>query len=215
MRSSATADFDRLLADIRACRICADSPVGERLPHEPHPVIRGYSTAVIAVCGQAPGTRVHASGLPFDDRSGTRLRDWMGVTSEQFYDERMFATLPMGFCFPGQDVKGGDLPPRRECAKMWRTEVMRAFPRIELILLIGQYAQRWHLTQRYGSPWRLALTDTVRDWRRISAPSNSAAILPLPHPSWRNTGWLKANPWFETDLVPELRQRISRLMATA
>lgn len=199
-----------LLAEIRACRVCADRPTGQPLPHTPRPVIKLSRSATIAICGQAPGTRVHASGLPFDDASGARLRDWMGVTRDQFYDEGRMAFLPIGFCFPGQDRHGGDLPPRPECARLWRTRLLSELPNLKLILMIGGYAQRWHLQQARGKPWRANLSATVRDWQSISDGRDDTVLLPLPHPSWRNTGWLKKNPWFEAILVPHLRKLIAR-----
>lgn len=201
-------ELDRLTAEIRACRICVERPSGRPLPHEPRPVVRPSATARLLIAGQAPGTRVHATGIPFNDASGDRLRDWLGVTREQFYDRKNFAIVPMGFCFPGQDAKGGDLPPRRECAPAWRDALLEQMPQIELVLAIGLYAQRWHMGDRRPA----SLGDTVRDWRAIVAAGSQPKILPLPHPSWRNTGWLKRNPWFEMDLLPFLRAEIrSRL----
>jgi uracil-DNA glycosylase len=200
-----------LLQQIRTCRACVEAPLGKSMPHEPRPVVRVSSDAVIAVCGQAPGTRVHASGLPFDDPSGARLRDWMGLSATEFYDEQLVAFLPMGFCFPGNDAKGGDLPPRKECAPLWRDKVLDRLPRLQLMLLVGHHAQRWHLGRRCERTWRLGLTDTVRDWRTHLTANASTTMIPLPHPSWRNTGWLKANPWFVEELLPELRLRIARV----
>ncbi len=199
------AAFDALLRDIRACRVCIDQPLGKPLPHVPRPVVRASHTATIAVCGQAPGTRVHASGRPFDDASGVRLRAWMGVTPEEFYDERQIAFLPMGFCFPGLDSKGGDLPPRRECAGQWRERMIAQLPRVRLMLLVGHHAQRWHLARATGAPWRQPLSETVRDWRQTVNRTATPTLFPLPHPSWRNTGWLKANPWFDADVLPVLK----------
>ncbi len=201
--------LDRLLTQIRVCRICADDPDGAPLPHEPRPVVRVSKTARIAVAGQAPGTRVHASGVPFSDPSGERLRAWMGVTPEEFYDVRRIAIIPMGFCYPGQDAAGGDLPPRRECALAWRTRLMAQLDQIELMLLVGGYAQRWHL----GGAAAPSVTATVVDWRAVLARSGPPRFLPLPHPSWRNNGWLKSHPWFEAELVPSLREEVRRLLA--
>lgn len=196
-------DLLTLLADVRACRLCAD-----KLEHPPRPVIQASPVARICVAGQAPGTKVHASGLPFDDRSGDRLRTWMGIDRATFYDPRKVATIPMGFCFPGQDAKGGDLPPRRECAATWHDRVFAALPQFELILLVGGYAQKWHLNRgRTGA--QKTLTDTVNNWRAYTP-----LYVPLPHPSWRNTGWLKKNPWFETDVVPYIQQRIHGILET-
>ena len=198
------ADLERLTAKIRACRICVDNPVGRPLPHEPRPVLLPSSSARILLAGQAPGTKVHLSGTPFTDASGDRLRSWLGVTSEEFYDTEKFAIVPMGFCFPGQDAKGSDLPPRRECAPAWRAPLMALMPQIDLVLTIGSYAQSWHM----GEARRSSLTETVRDWRAIWDTPASLKVLPLPHPSWRNSGWLKQNPWFEMDLLPFLRSEI-------
>lgn len=200
-RLNMTSELDRLTREIRACRICVEHPLSRPLPHEPRPVVVVSTTARILIASQAPGTRVHASGLPFDDRSGDRLRDWLGVTREQFYDPVNFAIVPMGFCFPGQDAKGGDLPPRRECAPEWRKPLLELMPQIDLVLAIGVYAQSWHM----GSLRRGSLTETVMDWRNALRETN---VLPLPHPSWRNTAWLKKNPWFEAELLPVLRSEI-------
>jgi len=200
---------DRLVARIRACRVCRDAPSGKRMPHEPRPVLRVSRTARIAICGQAPGARVHTSGVPFTDPSGDRLRDWMGVSTEEFYDVARIAIVPMGFCFPGNDAKGGDLPPRKECAPLWRAEVLGTLKRLQLALLVGGYAQLWHLGREATAG---GLTGTVENWRAILAAGSRPAFLPLPHPSWRNTGWLKKHPWFEAELVPELRQRVRDLL---
>jgi uracil-DNA glycosylase len=200
------SELDRLVARIRACRICVDNPVGRPLPHEPRPVVVPSATARILIAGQAPGTKVHQSGRPFTDASGDRLRSWLGVTPDEFYDVEKFAIVPMGFCFPGQDAKGGDLPPRRECAPAWLPDLMAAMPQIDLILTIGLYAQSWHM----GAARRASLSETVADWRTIWDAQDARKVLPLPHPSWRNTGWLKKNPWFETELLPFLRAEIRR-----
>ncbi len=192
-----------LLKEIRACRICIDAPDRAPLPHDPRPVLQASRSARIAVFGQAPGNLVHQTGVPFNDPSGDRLRDWMGVTREAFYDPKKLAIIPMGFCFPGYDAKGGDLPPRRECARAWRERLMDALPNIETAILVGGYAQKWHLKARASK----SLTDTVRGWRDV-AP----AFFPTPHPSWRNNAWLKKNPWFESDVLPALRRRVRRLM---
>jgi uracil-DNA glycosylase len=203
-------DIAALRATIAACRLCRDAPARgpeHRLPHEPRPVVVISETARILIAGQAPGLRVHGSGLPFDDASGDRLRDWLGVSREEFYDPAKFAIVPMGFCFPGYDAQGSDLPPRRECAPLWRTRVMAAMPQIELVLVIGQYAQAWHL----GVAKAASMTATVREWRRHLGRNDAPALLPLPHPSWRNTGWLKRNPWFAEEVLPELRKRVKTL----
>ena len=195
----------RLLSKIRACRICRDAPEGSPLPHEPRPVLRVSETATICVAGQAPGTRVHASGTPFTDPSGDRLRAWMGVDVDTFYDASRIAIVPMGFCFPGQDDRGADLPPRRECAPAWHARLFAALPRIELVLAVGAYAHAWHL----GPLARPSLTETVADWRAIMAATSRPKVVPLPHPSWRNNAWLSRNPWFEADLLPVLRGEIA------
>jgi len=203
-----------LLADIFTCRICRDNPAGgpeNALPHEPRPVCVASSKARILIAGQAPGTRVHASGRPFTDPSGDRLRDWLGVDEKQFYDPELFAIVPMGFCFPGQDAKGGDLPPRRECAPAWRGRVMELMPQLRLVLVIGQYAHAWHL----GGLRQKTLTETVRNWRVILDQSASGCpVMPLPHPSWRNSGWIRKNQWFEAELLPELKQLVHRHVST-
>ncbi len=196
-----------LVAAIRACRVCRDGPLGATLPHEPRPVLQVSATARLLISGQAPGTRVHASGRPFTDPSGERLRAWMGISADVFYDARRVAIVPMGFCFPGLDAKGGDLPPRRECAPRWRADLLAALPRVELILLVGQYAQRWHLGTRSS------LTATVADWRTIvaEAPEGAPRLMPLQHPSWRNNGWLRSKTWFEAELLPTLQAEVARL----
>lgn len=190
-----------LVAEIRSCRHCAAV-----LGHEPRPILRASPTARIAIFGQAPGTRVHASGVPFDDPSGDRLRNWMGVDRDTFYDERRVAIAPMGFCFPGLDAKGSDKPPRKECAPLWRDRLMAALPPMKVTLLVGSYAQNWHLADRA----RKSLTETVAAWRDYGP-----GVFPTPHPSWRNTGWLKKNPWFETDLLPTLRKAIASALKGA
>ncbi len=200
-----------LRSAIAACRLCRDMPAkgeADRLPHEPRPVVTLSSTARILIAGQAPGLRVHESGLPFNDASGDRLRQWLAVDRESFYNPDHFAIVPMGFCFPGYDAAGSDLPPRRECAPFWRQRIMDAMPQIELILTIGQYAQAWHL----GAQRMASMTQTVAEWRRYLLTNRSPAILPLPHPSWRNSGWLKRNPWFESELLPVLQQRVKTLL---
>jgi uracil-DNA glycosylase len=166
-------------------------------------------TARILIAGQAPGTKVHATGIPFNDASGDRLRDWLGVSRDEFYDPSDFAILPMGFCFPGQDLRGADLPPRRECAPAWRAPLLAAMPQIDLVVAIGLYAQGWHL----GSAWAGSLTETVMNWRAVFDAPSVPRVLALPHPSWRNTGWLKRNPWFEMELLPFLRAEIRRRLA--
>ena len=204
-----TAEIAALEAEVRACRICRDAPIGAPLPHEPRPVVRMSASARILVAGQAPGVRVHASGLPFTDASGDRLRAWMGIDAATFYDRSKVAVLAMGFCFPGHDATGGDLPPRRECARAWRARLMAAMPQIELVLAVGRPAQVWHL----GGRARRSLTDTVADWREILDAPGRPAVFPLPHPSWRNTAWLKRHSWFEAEAIPELRRRVAEALA--
>lgn len=203
------SELDRLAAEIGNCRICVDAPRGRSLPHAPRPVVSPSSTARILIAGQAPGTKVHLSGIPFTDASGDRLRSWLGISSEEFYDRDKFAIVPMGFCFPGQDTRGADLPPRPECAAAWRARLMDLMPQIRLVVTVGLHAQAWHMGPRRGG----SLTATVLDWRRALAASEARKVLPLPHPSWRNTGWLKRNPWFETDLLPALRVEVRRHLA--
>lgn len=204
-------DLDGLTAKIRACRICVESPIGRPLLHDPRPILVPSATARILIASQAPGTKAHASGVPFNDASGDRLRDWFGVSRDVFFDDRNFIIAPMGFCFPGQDAVGGDLPPRRECAPAWRAPLLALMPQVDLILTVGLYAQAWHL--RPGRP--KSLTETVSAWRAFATRNESPTVFPLPHPSWRNTAWIKRNPWFETDLLPFLKREIStRLVAT-
>jgi len=206
-----SVDRLRLLRQsIAHCRLCRDVPVRgleDRLPHEPRPVVVISTKAKILIAGQAPGLRVHESGLPFNDASGDRLREWLSVSREEFYDPDRFAIVPMGFCFPGYDEKGSDLPPRRECAPLWRQAVIDAMPQVELILAIGQYAQAWHMGKKRAK----TLTETVRNWRSSYFVNDGAKILPLPHPSWRNSAWLKRNLWFGNDVLPTLRQDVDRL----
>lgn len=198
-------EIDGLQEEIAACRICRDRPSGKILPHEPRPVAVLSATARVAICGQAPGTRVHATGIPFNDPSGDRLREWMGVTREAFYDRSRFAIVPMGFCFPGLDRHGGDLPPRPECRRAWHDHIFAAMPQVRLFLLIGSHAQRYHL----GSRAQAGVTATVAAWRDGLEPDPAGRrYLPLPHPSWRNSAWLKKNPWFEKDLLPVLARMI-------
>jgi uracil-DNA glycosylase len=189
--------LDDMLARVRACTHCA-----AHLPLGPRPVVQLDPHARILIAGQAPGTKVHATGFPFNDPSGDRLRRWLGVTREQFYDPKLFAIVPMGFCYPGRG-KSGDLPPRPECAIHWRTELLAHAPAIELTLAIGQYAIAWHLKDEQLP----TLTETVRNWHEYWPK-----VLPLPHPSPRNNIWLKKNPWFEKEFVPELQGRVAKLL---
>jgi uracil-DNA glycosylase len=191
-------DLDQLLRDARACRVCeAELPLG------PRPVLRAGAGARLMIIGQAPGTRVHETGIPWNDPSGERLRQWLGLDPERFYDQTKIAIVPMGFCYPGREPKGGDKPPRPECAPLWHPPLRAALEDIGLTLLVGLYAQRRYL----GSRRKASLTETVRAWRDYLPEE-----LPLPHPSWRNTAWLKRNPWFEAELVPELQTRVGALL---
>lgn len=196
--------LSQLQEEIATCRICRDQPAGKPLPHEPRPVAVLSPTARIAICGQAPGVRVHQSGKPFTDPSGDRLREWMGVDEAVFYDSSRIAIIPMGFCFPGHDAKGGDLAPRRECAAQWHDRIFAATPQLKLMLVVGQYAHRYHLKELR----RDTLTDTVGDWQAIVDATVDPVIVPLPHPSWRNNAWIKKNPWFSSDLLPHLQKMI-------
>ncbi len=205
-RSSGTSSstpaepFDALLARVRACTVCAQS-----LPHAPRPVVRGSPTARLLIVGQAPGRRVHETGIPWNDPSGDLLRQWLGLAREQFYDESRIAIVPTGLCYPGT-VKGSDLPPRLECAPLWQPQLRAAMPAIRLTLLIGAYAQAHYLGKRRHR----TLAATVAAWRDF-APD----YLPLPHPSPRNRGWLKRNPWFEAEVLPILRERVGTLLAAS
>ncbi|WAP70169.1 uracil-DNA glycosylase family protein [Jiella pelagia] len=201
-------DPQALYRTIRACRICRDQPIGRPLPIEPNPVLALSATARIVVAGQAPGNLADKSTKPFNDPSGVRLRDWMGIGPEVFYDPSRIAIVPMGFCFPGYDAKGGDLPPRRECRATWHSRVMAAMPQVELVLAVGLYAQRFHV----AAGQKRSLTETVQDWRAVlSGGGRFAPVLPLPHPSWRNNAWLRRHPWFAAELLPELKRRVAAL----
>ena len=209
-RSGATR-LAEIAARIRACRVCVEAPQGAPLPHEPRPTFRVSATARLLVAGQAPGNLVHQSGLPFNDPSGNRLRDWMGVDRETFYDLAKIAVVPMGFCFPGNDAAGGDLPPRRECRRLWHDALFAALPQIETILAIGRYSQDYHLARLgHAPPKSASVTETVARWRDFQKAR--PLVFPLPHPSWRNTGWLRRNPWFEAEVLPVLRDEVARLV---
>ena len=187
-----------LLEEIFSCRICA-----EHLDLGPRPVLRAEVSARVLIIGQAPGARVHESGIPWNDNSGERLRQWMDVTTEVFYDASRIAIMPMGFCYPGRNPKGGDMPPRPECAPKWHSRVLDLLPNVELTLLVGGYAQAHYLHDRSSK----TMTETVLAWRDC-APT----IIPTPHPSWRTTNWLKKNPWFKTEVLPELRRHLADLL---
>jgi len=196
---SREARLKRLVGEIRACRVCA-----AQLPFGPNPILSvGKGTAPILLIGQAPGTKVHATGVPWNDPSGDRLRDWLGVSREAFYDTRNFAIFPMGFCYPGRG-RSGDLPPRRECAPLWHDKLLKLLPNLRLIVLIGAYAQARYLKDKS----KAGLTETVRAWRDYV----EEGYVPLVHPSPRNVGWFKKNPWFEREIVPFLKERKRTLL---
>jgi uracil-DNA glycosylase len=199
--AAAERKLARLLKEIRACRICE-----KHLSHGPRPVIHASMRARICIVAQAPGIRVHETGISFNDPSGDRLREWMGIGRDVFYDENKVSIIGMAHCFPGYDAQGGDAPPRKECADAWQDKLFATLPRFSLTLLIGTYAFDWHLKGRAGKN----VSETVRAWRDF-AP----AIIPLPHPSWRNNGWIKKNPWFEADLLPYLRRRVKAVLKPA
>jgi len=187
-----------LLTSVRKCALCDGLPLG------PKPILQAHPSAKILIAGQAPGRRAHQRGLPFDDPSGDRLRRWLGVDRTAFYDATKFAIIPMGFCFPGTG-KGGDLPPRPECAPAWREALLASLPDIQLTLVIGLYAHKWHLGDRRSK----TVTETVADWRQFWPD-----IMPLPHPSPRNIRWFRQNPWFENDVLPELEQRVALILGS-
>jgi uracil-DNA glycosylase len=195
--SSSSTATQKLLKEVRACTLCK-----AHLPLGPRPVLQMHPDAKILIAGQAPGSKVHASGIPFQDASGDRLREWMGIDATTFYDPTRIALLPMGFCYPGTG-KSGDLPPRPECAAAWRAKLMAQLVDVKLTLVIGQYAQAWHLADTQ----KATLTDTVQAWQ-LYWPT----VLPLPHPSPRNNIWLKRNAWFEKDILPRLKRRVSECL---
>lgn len=197
-RSLVSRQLPKLLREVRACRLCYELPLG------PRPILQAHGAARILLAGQAPGRRAHERGVPFDDVSGDRLRSWLGVAPDEFYDPEKFAILPMGFCFPGTS-HSGDLPPRAECAPAWRAQLLASLPNIRMTLLLGTHAQRWHLGERASE----TLTETVRRWR-----SFWPELVPLPHPSPRNLRWCKRNPFFERDVVPMMRSRVRSLIDT-
>ncbi|MGZ0245770.1 MAG: uracil-DNA glycosylase family protein [Alphaproteobacteria bacterium] len=194
-----TDTIETIFRDIRACTHCAaDLPMG------PRPVVRGTASARVCIIGQAPGVRVHRSGVPWDDPSGKRLRGWLEVDDETFYDEDRFAIIPVGFCYPGTMANGGDYPPRKECAPLWHAPVLNALKNVDLTLLVGSYAQAYYL----GKNRKKTMTETVRSWRDYGPD-----VLVTPHPSWRTTGWQKKNPWFDEEILPELRRKVKALIA--
>ena len=183
-----------LVAEVRACRVCA-----AHLPLGPRPVLRVEPSARLLIIGQAPGTRVHETGIPWNDASGDRLRDWLAVDRATFYDAARIAIIPMGFCYPGRDARGGDNPPRPECAPLWHERLLAHLPALRLTLLVGRYAHGRYI----AGGRRRSLTETVRAWR-----DQAPAVVPLPHPSWRTTAWQRKHPWFDAELLPDLRQRV-------
>lgn len=185
-----------MLAEVRSCQLCASA-----LPLGPRPIVQIDARARILIVGQAPGRKVHESGVPFDDPSGDRLREWLGIGREQFYDPRLVSIIPMGFCFPGTG-RSGDLPPRPECAPAWRAELLEQLHAVEMTIVIGKYAQAYHLPEAGGS-----VTDVVASWR-----THWPRVVPLPHPSPRNNIWLKRNPWFTIELLPQLRTTITTML---
>lgn len=198
------------MSAVRACRICRDQPrYGPPLAHEPRPILQASEEARICIASQAPGIRAHESGRPFDDPSGVRLRQWLELSEEEFYDPSTVAIAPMGFCFPGFNANKGDLPPRRECAETWRESLFSRLPNLKLLLVIGRHAQRWHFGPTVAG---MGVNETVQAWRRIYRTDPSLHRFPLPHPSWHNNRWLKHNPWFESELLPALRGEIRDLL---
>jgi uracil-DNA glycosylase len=206
--STISETLEQLAQRVRACRLCCGAL--PPLPHEPRPVLRVSKTARLLIASQAPGVRVHNSGVPFDDASGERLRSWMGIGRDVFYDATKINIVPMGFCFPGHDASKGDLPPRKECRATWHDSIFAQLPQIETILAIGRYAQDYHF-KRLGRPLPKgqSLDATIRAWRDLEGAN--PRIFALPHPSWRNTGWLKRNPWFEDEVLPVVRAEVARL----
>jgi uracil-DNA glycosylase len=190
--------YENLIEKVRACQLCA----GE-LPLGPRPIVRGNLSAKILIIGQAPGVRVHASGVPWDDKSGERLRAWINLSTNTFYDEDKIAIMPMGFCYPGRASNGGDLPPRSECAPQWHDQILSQMPQVELTLLVGKYAQNYYLGKKVAK----TMTETIRTWKDFGT-----SVIPTPHPSWRVVFWLKKNPWFEDDVLPNLRSCVERLI---
>jgi uracil-DNA glycosylase len=196
--ASQTRAFEILVAKIRSCALCARD-----LPLQPRPILRGSPSARLLIVSQAPGTRARETRLSFNDRSGDRLREWLGLDRQHFYDETRVAVMPMGFCYPGRAAGGGDLPPRRECAPLWHPQLRRLLPAIELTLLVGSCAIAYHLPQSRAR----SMTATIAQWRDFLPD-----YFVLPHPSWRTTRWLRDNPWFETEVLPELRARIGLML---
>ena len=203
MARKPTDPLAALIAEVRACRVCACRVCEAHLPLGPRPILSAEAGARLVIIGQAPGTRVHESGVPWDDASGDRLRDWLAIERDVFYDAGRVAIVPMGFCYPGRDKNGGDAPPRPECAPLWHARLRAELPNIALTLLVGRYAQVQYLGRAAGK----SVVETVRAWR-----DHMPAYLPLPHPSWRTRSWAKKNPWFETEVIPALRAELRRLL---
>ncbi|HEX6979769.1 MAG TPA: uracil-DNA glycosylase family protein [Alphaproteobacteria bacterium] len=197
--AEADRSLDEVLRAAQACRLCKDE-----LPLGPRPVLLVRPTSRLLIVSQAPGTRVHETGLPFNDRSGDRLRDWLGIDRETFYDNPRLGIMPVGLCYPGVDKNGGDRPPMKICAPTWHPRIRPLLPAVEFTLLVGSYAQAYYLRGRR----KRTMTDTIAAWREYLPE-----FLPLPHPSWRNTAWLDRNPWFARDVLPYLRRQVSRLLA--
>lgn len=195
-----STDLHKFVAEIRACQLCKAD-----MERPPKPILQVSDTARILIAGQAPGNLAMESGRPFTDPSGVRLRDWLNMDEETFYDASKVAIVPMGFCFPGYDKNGGDIPPMKRCAETWRQPLLDKMPNIGLTVLIGGYAQKWHI----GDQMEKTLTATVQKWQSFL----DQGVIVTPHPSWRNNAWLKRNPWFETDLLPELRKRVRSLLS--
>jgi uracil-DNA glycosylase len=195
--------FDQLRTQITACQLCRAQFATTATRHQPRPVFWLSQSAPILIAGQAPGARVHDSGRPFDDRSGDRLRNWMGIGRDQFYDPALISVLPMAFCCPGYDAKGSDLPPPIVCRRTWHGGVVASIDPPRLTLLVGGYAQAYHLPDEKTA----SVTDRIANWR-----AHAPRIFPLPHPSWRNTGWIRKNPWFETDLLPSLQSAVRTVL---
>ncbi|MDE3237769.1 MAG: uracil-DNA glycosylase family protein [Paracoccaceae bacterium] len=193
-----------LVNEITACRLCADRFAATATAHAPRPVAWFQPSARLLIAGQAPGLRVHQAGRPFADPSGVRLRDWLGMDEATFYDRDRVAVVPMAFCFPGYDTKGADLPPPKLCAQTWHARVMAALPGVRLRILVGGHAFAWHIGAK-------GVTETVARWREVAAAGHPVTF-PLPHPSWRNTAWLKRHPWFEAELLPALRAEVARVL---
>lgn len=198
----AARTLDALLAEVGACDLCA-----AHLPLGPRPVVRMAPTARVLIVGQAPGTKVHETGIPWNDRSGDRLREWLAMDRDAFYDETRVAIMPMGFCYPGRAANGGDNPPRPECAPHWHARLRAFLPEIRLTLLVGSYAQQHYLADRPDVALPKTMTATVAGWRDLPAD-----VMATPHPSWRTTAWMCKNPWFEAEVVPELRARLREIL---